>query len=679
MGIPSFFSHILKKYPNIVLKLDIKSADSKLKRLSLDFFPKTKLHFVNYFTGGEHVGDMQSSPPPDHQDGGTSKQLKIHNLYMDCNSIIYDKYNYLLKLATAKINMNEPLSPEYNIISADLKWMFSTDDFIEILIQQVILKIEEHIDTIQPNNRLFICFDGVAPLAKMEQQRIRRYKGAHYRYILENWIKTDATQKSNNVLEDWTSSNITPGTKFMQKLSADLKAHFVNGEKKFKVKHFILSLPDEHGEGEHKIFNDIRQHATLKENSAIYGLDADLIMLSLLNPYCNNIYVFREAPTFLTDTQLLPISKQPVGGGGLFGSKKQPKKEESREHTGDGGDDLLFLDIAKLADCIALELKQKQTTSKTTIFSSTNKNAWNELAEDFHFIQDYVFMCFFLGNDFMPKAPSLNIRNNAIDKLIQIYKSLNNLNNFHFITNTASNNINWQNVKYFIMKLALVEEENIINEFTAREKFKKYRWKYETQKDKENYLNNTPVISTSAELYISPQINAWQDRYYKALFTEKRTSANIKIFCTNYLECLEWSFKYYTGHCIDWRWRYNYNYAPLFIDILKFIPDGSVGGGLFKKSATTGREESTTHFVSIVKKENPLTSNTQMAFVLPPDNQDLLPENIKRTLTTKYKKCFVYSYDKLDYQWAFCRYFWESHIKLPDISAEILESWDNEF
>jgi 5'-3' exonuclease len=51
---------------------------------------------------------------------------------------------------------------------------------------------------------VFVAFDGVAPLAKMKQQKQRRYKS----YLLRTLLKK----------KTWNTNAITPGTPFMNDL-----------------------------------------------------------------------------------------------------------------------------------------------------------------------------------------------------------------------------------------------------------------------------------------------------------------------------------------------------------------------------------------------------------------------------------------------------------------------------
>ena len=97
----------------------------------------------------------------------------------------------------------------------------------------------------------------------------------------------------------WTTASITPGTVFMKTLNDEIYKEFTK-ESNF-TKKIIISASDQPGEGEHKLFQYIRNNNFHKdETTIIYGLDADLIMLALNHiPQCDKIYLFRETPEFI--------------------------------------------------------------------------------------------------------------------------------------------------------------------------------------------------------------------------------------------------------------------------------------------------------------------------------------------------------------------------------------------
>ena len=150
----------------------------------------------------------------------------------------------------------------------------------------------------------------------------------------------------------------------MKSLNEYIKNFFNSIKKNYKI---ILSLTDEIGEGEHKLFHHIRKNNIHKEQTTVvYGLDADLIMLSLLHvKYCDKIYLYRETPQFIKqlDNSLNPS-------------------------------ELYLLSINMLYDKII-----KNMTDSEII--NTN------------IITDYVFICFMLGNDFIPHNPAIMSSNNG--------------------------------------------------------------------------------------------------------------------------------------------------------------------------------------------------------------------------------------------------------------------------
>ena len=107
-------------------------------------------------------------------------------------------------------------------------------NFENTLINNVISTIGDYIHNISPSQLVYIAFDGVAPFAKMTQQRTRRHKGS----ILS---KIDSVLQKTTSNIDWSTSNITPGTQFMNNLSIKVKKAFSNLESHFNVKKIIVS------------------------------------------------------------------------------------------------------------------------------------------------------------------------------------------------------------------------------------------------------------------------------------------------------------------------------------------------------------------------------------------------------------------------------------------------------
>ena len=109
MGIPSYFSYIIRNHMKILKKFSVQT----------------------------------------HQ---------FQHLYLDSNSIIYDSIREIDKA----VKLKSTPSDNYKIISS-----------------MVCSKIQQYINEIRPSNTVYIAFDGVAPLAKMKQQKNRRYRAAY--------------------------------------------------------------------------------------------------------------------------------------------------------------------------------------------------------------------------------------------------------------------------------------------------------------------------------------------------------------------------------------------------------------------------------------------------------------------------------------------------------------------
>ena len=70
-------------------------------------------------------------------------------------------------------------------------------------------------------------------------------------------------------------------------------------------------------------------------------------------------------------------------------------------------------------------------------------------------IDDWVFLCFFAGNDFLPHLPSLDVRDNGIDTLVQCWKKFANLKDYV----TCDGKLNLKSVEVLMSNLAYKESE----------------------------------------------------------------------------------------------------------------------------------------------------------------------------------------------------------------------------
>lgn len=606
MGVPSYFSHIVRDYGQIIKKL-----------LSLPH---------------------------------------IDNLYMDCNSLIYDAVKN---------------SPTYD--------KTKNREYEKELISMVCKKIDYYVESLKPQKRIFIAFDGVAPVAKLSQQRDRRYK-SWYTAELQREFEGRAYK------ETWNTSSITPGTNFMKELNETVMNYYMAKNCDTSIMpEFIVSGSSEVGEGEHKIFEYMRKYPEYHNSpdtiTLVYGLDADLIMLTLNHLHITpNLYLFRETPEFI----------------------------KSIDSTLDANTDYL-LDIPELAAAIVKYIhnygETNLKTRQTPMTGEYNKFNDNHVVNDedkskdvitsvtmTNRIKDYIFMCFLLGNDFLPHFPALNIRTTGIDVMLNVYRETIGKTDTFLINGST---IQWSNFYKMIKHIADKEDELIIDEHKKRDKFAKRfgsvgnaaALDYGRSRNTMNAFNGRngknnfaapkneisqskniedvlgadiqcmddllllPMKERSIEKYINPFERDWEYRYYKALFDVEINDERKKQICVNYLEGLEWTFNYYIKGCIDWRWCYNYHYAPLFKDLVKYIPQMS------------------SQFI-VPKQQQTIQDIVQLCYVLPRDNLNLLPMNVNILLLQNLSHLYG---DDYEFKWAYCRYFWESHADLPRLSISTLE------
>ena len=137
----------------------------------------------------------------------------------------------------------------------------------------------------------------------------------------------------------------------------------------------------------------------------IYGLDADLIMLGIAT-HEPHFRVLRE-DVFANDTKPGHCRKCNQPGHKADECRGTVKKKDEEDGVKEPLKPFIWLHVGILREYLAVEMSVPGQPFKFDL----------ERALD-----DWVFMCFFVGNDFLPHLPSLDIREDGIDTLIAIWR-----------------------------------------------------------------------------------------------------------------------------------------------------------------------------------------------------------------------------------------------------------------
>jgi len=478
---------------------------------------------------------------------------------------------------------------------------------------------------------IFIAIDGVAPMGKILQQRQRRYRFLFDKEIklntLENNLIINNSIKTNlldNGIEEpilpLSSIELTPGTDYMERINI-LMIKYLKELKKKNIK-CIYSSYHEEGEGEHKILQYIKKNINSSESIIIYGLDADLLFLSLGIGYNYNLYVMREKQIF---------------------DNKKVDLDETPEYN--------YVEIKQLHKLI------------NNLEISTN---------------DFIILCYLIGNDFLPGLLTTDVKKGGLDKII---KAWNNLKEKKGLTLEFDNNnqiksylVIWnEEIKRFKVNLILLR--GLFEELIWTEK---YIWK---NMNRDKFINQNDLDSDEKEKIVNLKqeeklINL--DKFINGLtnntdFLEKiEFSSSIEYYSyylgincididkviiikmvNDYIGGIEWCIEYYLNECPNWKLSYNFMVTPLIKDIINYFP----------------RE------VNIIKEKRTLNPVEQLILAIPPETYKYV---IEKELVDKVHKNKNIGYmipKSFDIDINKENIYWKCQVKIPIVEYN---EYDNE-
>jgi 5'-3' exoribonuclease 1 len=308
---------------------------------------------------------------------------------------------------------------------------------------------------------------------------------------------------------------------------------------------------------------DMRNQPGYKPNTrhCMYGQDADLIMLGLVS----------HEPHFTLLREIIDFS------GGF--SRNNNALKEVKKFTKQSDFQLLHLSI--LREYLEFEFAY-----------GLEPDAYNLE----RIIDDFVFMTFLVGNDFLPHMPSLDIGDGAFMLLFDTYKEQRpQWGHGQYLTDSGVIS-DAARLEAFLEVIGSAEaqifEEREKNEAVLLKKQRKWDKRDGTpnktpsdmelnaeEESKQNeYLTMVQSMMTDVSLKGKEVVDGWtpvdssqkdhKGRYYfeKLNLMPSDVDSHLAIR-KSYIEGLIWCLAYYYRGCISWGWFFPYHYGPMISDL----------------------------------------------------------------------------------------------------------------
>lgn len=495
-----------------------------------------------------------------------NSKFKFNVLLLDFNSIIYNSFNQFMSQHGEKCKDMEP------------------DKVEGLILAQIVTNTKLIIDTVNPTDTIYIAIDGPVPMAKMARQRERRFKDDTP--VIKSFRSKLKSNFGRESIECWNTAYITPGTRFMEKLSETLENAIKKGI--FGKYHFILSDSNVPGEGEHKFIPFLKKIDKEGNNSSkskssinvcIYSPDADVFIIQLRFKNIHS-YVIKSVDDY-------------------------PDIRHRYRNT-----DFFYISMWKYVEHIIAKLGLQDFDHRKIMI-------------------DYVFLSFFGGNDFVHELPFLKMKEyGAFDTILGIYKRILKSTNRHLVTLTESDaTIDTQFFRQFMEDLSHMEDRKMKDKYMRMKRHNStktsnqekeldgYDLEYSRFQHRYFYDKKNPLYEHYKTIFekidYSKPPQQWKRQYYQHFFGFTDYHNEIDNVCEKYIKALLFTLKYYLQELPSWTFHYPYRVSPFPYEILNYMKKNNI-----KNLNILGKFE----------KGGPVSPFEQLMLVTHPSRTGILPD-----------------------------------------------------